>query len=169
MPEIARLSVPPQAPKRNWCWACVTAGVTNVYEASQLTRNDVARHFLGPGFATDDSVQFLERVLEDQRVLADDPITHAAGETASSAFDQVIRPQIDAGRPVCAEVRWWNRVHYVAISGYSVGPDGSVLLSIQDPEDPAPAFPPRKVPLEEFRHGYRQGMGWRVSFLTRRG
>jgi hypothetical protein len=76
----------------------------------------------------------------------------------------LIRPEIDAERPVCAQISSLVRQHYVGITGYSVGPGGVTLL-IQDPADPDPAGHPRRVPLAQFLMSYEGGF-WSYAFRT---
>jgi hypothetical protein len=120
---------------------------------------------LGPRYP-ENSAQFLEKVLDREGLLRAEPIELVNEQPTLHYFQQLIGPEINAGRPLCAEMRFWDRTHYVAISGYSESAELGITLWIQDPEDDDPGSFPRRVPLDEFRSNYRQGADWKVAFRT---
>jgi hypothetical protein len=162
--NLAGLHVDHQA-KSQWCWAAVTAGVVNLYRPGRTDQDRVARHFLNARYP-EDSAQYLEQVLAGESALRRSVI-FAESPPTDADLEQMVRGEIDSGRPVCAEMTFPDRTHYVAISGYLPSTVGPVLLSVLDPEDEDPASSLRTVPLPEFRENYRQDALWSAAFLTR--
>lgn len=104
-------------------------------------------------------------MLGTYHLLAADPITKPLD------FDAV-RSEIDAGRPVCALIKWLDsqgqvtqRGHFIAINGYRVTPAQKEFVSITDP-----IYGESEVAFEQFASthgGYRDGRGvWFASFLV---
>jgi hypothetical protein len=162
---VAGFEVPHQS-RSNWCWAAVAAGVVNKYAGEGATDQDrVARHSLGNRYP-ENTVLFLDHVLARERVMRGDVVEILNDGT--DYFEQLIRPEIDAGRPLCAQLTFFNREHYVGISGYSTS-SGGVVLQVQDPADEDPAGDARPVPLAEFRGSYDGEASWTYAFRTEAG
>ena len=158
--EVRRCTIAHQA-MTNWCWAAVTAGVVNSGNGGPTDQDRVARRFQGHRYP-ENTVEFLDQVLRGEGAMRDpvEPINPAADN-----FGTLIRPEIDADRPLCAQISSLVRQHYVAVTGYAIGPGGAVTLLVQDPADPDPAGAPRRVPLTQFLTSYEGGF-WVRAFRT---
>jgi hypothetical protein len=150
----------------NLCWAAVTAGVLNSYLQTDSPRQDqVARDFLGPRYP-DDVTAFLDKVLAEEACLRPPIIRIGDYHATDAGFSSIFKPELDAGRPVCAQMTFADRDHYVAIAGYDIDDAGSTQLLVQDPADPNPSAMIRSVALDEFRNSYDGEALWTYAYFT---
>lgn len=161
--RVHNFAVESQNPYVNWCWAGVAAGVINCYSGPDATsRDQVARRVLGRRYPVDEA-QLLHVVLGGH--FAPPMMEVDAADVTPERFEATIKREIDAQRPVCAEVVS-DIVHYVGIAGYHVASGGDIELLIQDPADDDPAGT-SYVPIREFLSNYNQRFGWARTFTTK--
>jgi hypothetical protein len=139
---IVALKVPRQE-RSEWCWAAVLVGVDRFFRPdSTHSQCEVASSTLSlqccdgtqpAALTTCNTPHALNPVLGRFGLLAAAPIVKPLD------FDHV-RTEIDAGRPVCALIRWLDdqgqvtqRGHLIAINGYRVTPAQKQFVSITDP------------------------------------
>jgi len=161
--------------KSEWCWAAVSVSVDLFFRSdSTHTQCDIAGSVLdlpccngaepAPSAACN-TPHALHPVLGHYHLLAGDPILKPL------TFDQV-RSEIDAGRPVCALIKWLDnhgqvtdRGHFVALNGYRVTPAQKQFVSITDPMYGSSEIDFLQLISE--KGGYRDGRGvWFASFLV---
>lgn len=163
--SVRNFRVESQRPYVNWCWAGVAAGVINCYSGAGTTSRDrVARSVLGGRYPADEG-QLLNKVLGDH--FAPPMLNVNEADATRQRFETTIMKEIDAQRPVCAEVVF-DKVHYVGIAGYSIGANEEIALLIQDPADGDPTGI-SYVPIREFLSSYNQRFAWARTFRTKRG
>ena len=146
--------------KSNWCWAAVAAGVVNSFAGHATDQDAVARRFQKQRYP-DDSAELLGAVLQGERAMNGPAV---AIDPRADPFGAVVRGEIDADRPGCAQISSTIE-HYVAISGYQIG-SREVSLLVQDPADPDPAGHPRQVPIDAFLSDYEGGY-WSSAIRTK--
>lgn len=172
---IRALSLSVQRQLRSeWCWAAVSVSIDHFFRsASTHTQCDVAGSVLNLPCCDGTPSQVepcntphtLHTVLGRFHLLAADPIV------SPLTFPRV-RTEIDAGRPVCALIKWLDsesnvthRGHFIAINGYRVTPAQREFVSVTDP-----MYGSSEVLFTEFinpKGGYRDGRGvWMASFLV---
>jgi hypothetical protein len=144
--------------KREWCWASVSAGVHGYFSGQAgVTQCEVARRLLGKDCCNDpdscDSPQRLEAALE------------AIGtkvQVHPSRLDfEHLKLEIDAGRPVCARIGWFDGGgHFVVLYGYRESKDGDRQVLVSDP-----LFPDSIVDYEEFVSAYQSAGHWAGTIL----
>ena len=163
--RVRDFRVESQQPYVNWCWAGVAAGVINSYGGAGATsRDQVARRVLGGRYPADEP-QLLHVVLGDH--FAPPMLEVGAADATPGRFEATIKREIDAQRPVCAEVVS-SIVHYVGIAGYNIASRDDIELLIQDPADDDPDGR-SYVPIREFMDNYNQRFGWARTFRTKAG
>jgi hypothetical protein len=161
--RVRNFTVESQQPYVTWCWAGVAAGVINSYRGAGATsRDQVARQVLGRRYPADEP-QLLHVVLGDH--FASPMLEVDAGDATPERFEATIKREIDAQRPVCAEVVS-GIVHYVGIAGYRVASRDDIELLIQDPADDDPDGR-SYVLIHEFMNNYNQRFGWSRTFRTK--
>ena len=161
-----------------WCWAAVAASIDHFFSA-QSTRTQcqiVTEEFgkpccaepLGPEREVDcDQPSTVHVTLERLGWLAEGPLARPPVPF------EVIRSEIDAGRPLCVFIRWRDggqlsrRGHFFVIAGYQVTAR-SRFVFIQDPLFAESLSEYEKLASDKPGDGYREGQGvWRGSFLLR--
>jgi hypothetical protein len=144
--------------KRQWCWAAVSAGVHGYFSGqAALSQCDVAQRLLGKNCCQDpdacDSPQRLEAALE---------AIGAKVHVQPGRLDfQHLKAEIDAGRPVCARIGWFDGGgHFVVLYGYRESKSGGRQVLVSDP-----LFPDSIVEYDEFVSAYQAGGHWTGSYL----
>lgn len=153
------LNVPCQMPGKNWCWAALTAGVTNYLKAgANATACSIAtRCFKGKNYdccsapAQCDTPMMLSEVFSRCGVQFYSP-------EKSLHFADIVKI-IDANLPVCCYIVGDRFSHFIAIDGYeSQRSDISICDSW---------FGPCVQPFSTFWQGYRGGY-WNKSYIPNR-
>lgn len=165
----------PRQERSEWCWAAVSVGVDRFFRPdSTHCQCEIASSTLSlqccdgtqPAASNKcNTPHALNPVLGRYGLLAAAPIVKPL------SFDQVCT-EIDAGRPVCALIRWLDnqgqvtpRGHFIALNGYRVTPAQKQFVSITDP-----MYGSSEVDFGQFssdKGGYRDGRGvWFASFLV---
>ena len=147
--------------KRQWCWAAVSAGIHGYFSGqASLTQCEVARRLLGKDCCEDpdscNSPQRLQAALE------------AIGtkvEVHSGRLDfQHLKLEIDAGRPVCVRIAWFDGGgHFAVLYGYRESKPGGRQVLVSDP-----LFPDSIVDYEEFVSAYQSAGQWTGTILLQR-
>jgi hypothetical protein len=115
-----------------WCWAAVTVGIDHYFSpTSSLTQCRIARQVITGIECCADPVGCNQAEdLEDG--------LKAIGrwkETRSGFLSfQEIQNELDAYRPVCARIGWYDKSgHFVILSGYRLLTSGVQLVEVADP------------------------------------
>jgi len=158
--------------RSEWCWAAVSVSVNLFFRPEAThTQCEIAGSVLELSCCKDsapaqcNTPHELHPVLGRLHLLARDPVLKPL------TFHQV-QQEIDAGRPICALIKWLDnagnltdRGHFIALAGYRVTPAQTQFVSIADP-----LYGPSSVNFAEFSNqkgGYRDGTGvWFASFFV---
>jgi hypothetical protein len=148
----------PKQEKEEWCWAAVCVGLRKFYDNEEIRQCAIATEVIGGDCCTNGDMcnepQFLSIVLDDMhyREAKKDQVT----------FD-LIRAQIDKGRPLCCFIDHGSDVgHFIVISGYDAD---SKQIGVLDPAPGEAHISPRMVPFSAFRISYNDGT-WMETYLT---
>lgn len=147
----------------NWCWAAVASSVSvNYNRNSRWSQADIAAALIAPacryvphgtGYPPHcDSPMDLRLALRKTG-------NFAPGADRPLSLPEIIS-QINAGWPVCCQIKWEDRQgsHFVVIYGYH-----NSWLFIGDPE---PGYGALNVPYNQFTYGYRGGRWLRTICTT---
>jgi hypothetical protein len=158
--------------KLNWCWAAVAATVSHYFFPDQpLQQVDIAKSVLhlaagidcnAPGSACDQPAP-LEQAFGAVEVLAGRSLGMRPPSSGTLLFHKV-QAQIDAGKPVCVRVQWFDetRGHFVMISGYSISDSGEEWVDVADPY-----YEDSTIPYEQFVHAYLDAGAWTNTYLLK--
>ena len=147
-----------------WCWAATTVSVSAYYDPqTEWTQCALVNAEKGVTTCCDDGSS--EDC--DQTNVLDAPLARAGvldrKQRGPVDFD-VIRQEIDAGRPLAFRVKWsGGGGHFAVIEGYQTA--GAEWLAIQDPE---PGYDAIDIPLTTLTDGAYRGTGsWTHTYFTR--
>ncbi len=150
--------------QRFWCWAATTVSVSAYYDLeTEWTQCTLVNAEKGLTSCCDDGSS--EEC--DQKSPLDAPLRRADvldhKQHGSVGYD-VIRQEIDAGRPVAFRVRWsGGGGHFAVIEGYQSVGDEWVAI-----EDPEPGYDATDLAFATLTDGmYRQVGSWTHTYFTR--
>jgi len=159
-----------------WCWAAVTAAVDDFMNPGPSLKQceianfavNTARKAGGLPPLPGDACQMLPGY---NTSLSLHPPLVSIGRAGNAGgvvltFEQ-IQHEIDQGLPIGVRIEWEDGTgHFVTISGYSMGPDNTPMLMIQDPD---PKSKTHEVPYNVFLKKYRLKGKWTETHLVERG
>lgn len=175
MPNQLNLNMPHQC-QTEWCWAAVAISVAEFLGNPGLwTQCSLASAQLGQPddacFGSDGSDPDTcnkPANLEDSLSLVQHFSSRHPNPASGVPQPQVIKQEIDNGRPVGAKIEWpqsGKQGHFVLITGY----DDSVAdfsVFINDPEKPDGA-PPNPYSLAGLKNsGYQSSGSWTYTYFT---
>jgi hypothetical protein len=173
------LSFAVQRQKRpEWCWAAVSVSVDLFFRPNSThTQCELAGAVLhqpccdggAPAKSAEcNQTHTLHTVLGTLHLLAATPVVRPDNPLSFSA----VQKEIDAGRPICALIKWLDkqgqlttRGHFITINGYHVTPGQKQFVSISDP-----LYGASEIEFAQFSNptgGYHDGHGvWYATFLV---
>jgi Papain-like cysteine protease AvrRpt2 len=178
-----RLSVPLHKQQASeWCWAAVSQGVALYFDPGsglqqcQIVGRAFKRACCGDGFAParDPSCNrqgYLHEALDSMGLLASPEAGAKKKWIEGPAPFEVIKREIDAGRPVCVLIRWKSGGggHFIVIEGYSVSERGEASTWVRNPLSPRSSsrHPYDVLASDSDDGGFQDGQGrWAYTFLV---
>ena len=182
--EPKRLGVPLHKQQASeWCWAAVSQAVVLFFNPAadlqqcKIVGNAFHRACCGDGDAPvrDPACNrpgYLHEVLGTLGLLAKpSPDAQQPNIKGPASFD-VLRREIDRGRPVCVLIKWRNgggRGHFIMIEGYSISASKTPYVFVPNPMSPKSIshHPYQVLASQGPDGGYQDGQGvWAYSFLV---
>lgn len=174
-PNANKITYPRQDQRdTNWCWAAVTTSVDHAMDSASTLKQCALVNFGVNQDRADNSLAPLagdccERKTRDHNVPLSVHVSlkgiGRAGEAhaAQLPFEE-IQFQIDHGRPVVVRIEWRldGTGHFVAITGYSILPNGDRMLLVQDPN---PKVGKHSIKFETFQQNYPGNGFWSETHL----
>jgi hypothetical protein len=113
--------------KSEWCWAAVAVSIEKYFNSkSDLTQDKVAEKVLGN--KRNEPATLIKALNSVKRL--------SATLTSPLSLD-LVRAELDAGRPVCARIKWsGGGAHFVVITGYQLLQSGARHVDVADPFNP---------------------------------
>lgn len=145
----------------NWCWAACAGTASSFYDqASRWGQCRIVNAELTQTACCTDGASaacnrpwYLNKALERTGNLA--------SWSAGAASWQIVRRELDKGRPVGARIGWsGGGGHFVFLTGYSTGRDGN-QVHVEDPWTGSST-----VPLATFTTAYKGSGTWTHTYLT---
>ncbi|MBK7601184.1 MAG: hypothetical protein IPJ07_22715 [Acidobacteria bacterium] len=166
-----------QQRKENWCWAAVTASITNyLNDEKSISQCEVVNHCFGMHLAAGKAPDCCKN--EDSKK-CDLPFSltdalEAMGMRVSRSnyplsLDE-LKEQIVSGLPIAVRIGWSGvdgGAHFIVIT--AVGPDhpdgdDSTWIRVADPYEKAASY----IPFGKLRDNYRGDGRWTHTYLVRR-
>ena len=174
---VAGFQMQSQGSQTNWCWAATGTSIARFYDqASTLTQCALATNlFSSQGFglqccgldaAACNQQKSLTDVLTLTGNLRGNPIQ------PSISFRDLCQ-EIENQKPVAVRIAWPlppngpGGGHFIAVTGYQVGPDGSPYVVVQDPASGDDPIASKTIPLSELTENYDLAQGtWSYTYET---
>jgi hypothetical protein len=144
----------------NWCWAAVSTSIATFYGSRAWTQCSLATAELGLNCCGNN----VPAACNVQWSL-DSPLSrvgHYGRRVDHYVSFNDIQQEINTNRPLGCRVEWLGgSAHFVAVSGWSVGPDGTQYVDVEDP-----AFTFKQLPYDDFVSAYQTpGDSWANSYF----
>jgi Papain-like cysteine protease AvrRpt2 len=157
MPELFKIET---QKKSEWCWAAVAVSIEKYFNPkSTLTQCEVAKEVLD---AKNKECSDPEINLPASLTIALHQRGWLSGKMNSPLSFDLVRQEIDAGRPVCARIKWnGGGAHFIVLTGYEILQSGARHLDVADPLNPNTT-----VDYDAVRDNYYGEGQWVATYLV---
>lgn len=155
---LNQFTIQPQE-ESEWCWAAVAVSIDKYFNpGSPLTQCEIASRVIGHdccnnGISCNDAETLIQalRAINRWKRTVNGPVPF-----------QLVKQELDAGRPVCARIKWKDGyAHFVVLVGYEVLSSGAVHVDIADPWNPSTT-----VDFDHFATAYFGDGTWADTYLV---
>jgi hypothetical protein len=146
--------------KSEWCWAAVAVSIDKYFDSkSPLKQCDIAKRVLGNDKCCNGGDDCNKAMT---LIGALNSIKRLSSTLTSPLSFELVRRELDAGRPVCARIKWnGGGAHFVVITGYEILPSGARHVDVADPHSPDTT-----VDYDDLRNAYYGDGTWVDTYLV---
>lgn len=143
----------------SWCWAAVATSVATFLNGIAISQQALVSQAFGVdcsgakgGNSNCDKAWYLDKAFH--------LLTFKVITRSSSPQLLLVKHEVDAGRPLCAQIAWNSGgAHLATIVGYNIAKDGTEYFQVSDPW-----YGEKDLPVAEFTQNYESGGTWTHTF-----